>query len=299
MFSSSFATLAPYLTVGTIRIKGSAASLSEALAEVRFDPRVVQLTSRDAFLSHHRDVLRLDVDAVPSDSGLLTMRLPHLVESRPGPIETTVSLPLAMRDLYPHEDVGPAMPTTASLRSSDTSRVIATAGGSPGKSSGGRAWGAEITAVWSDIAVDTEHTYSYPAFIRLDSVGPGPVPVHSEVTLVADPNLVGLTLTSAFVGDTPAKGSRSAPSVSAEELSDGVTRVVLFEALAAGKSLSLAIDAVAAASPVSARELTYSRCTFQGPGDPDLFQRCTGLETATALSASAHPRDPAAISGTN
>jgi hypothetical protein len=157
-----------------------------------------------------------------------------------------------------------------------------------------------VAAVWDALIVDVsakDDAYSYPAFVRVTSVGPADIPRGTRITLRMDAQLTQLRSIATYRGDDPAD---AVEVVRTEAVEDGAHTIVLTltEPIPASKSLSISTAVAAPRTLQASKDVFYARVSVEGPEPGSPLQRVTGSETAIAVTRSGAPRPAAAFTGT-
>ena len=296
---ASFDQVQSFLEVKAVSIRASRALLSGATLGISFDARLSCL--KDGYPESFAS-LRGKQDSIGASSttpGSVEILLPTDTGLENEMITMLVSVPLVRRELYPTENIGPVYGTAAKVIARGATEPFATAKAPSPAVLTGDIWGTELTAIWSHVSATDTHRYSYPAFIRLDSIGPSSIPSGTQVRIIADSTIVRLTVADTFLGDKAETGG-SPTVVTSESLASAViTTVTLSEPLIAGQSLSIAVIPAPGLASLPAETVTFARTWTESAQDRSPLQRTTGRETAAAVSDSGVPLATSAYIGKN
>lgn len=133
-----------------------------------------------------------------------------------------LSLPLTAIDRYPNEGLDTPMSLSlviASIEGTELARVEWAVTEAPAPVV---AWGAEVTAIWTDTQVVNGGTnestrYRYPAALQCSSVGPASIPVGSTFTVEMD----GSVISSCGVGQIRTSAISASPTAELATLDAG------------------------------------------------------------------------------
>jgi len=303
VFDAAYTSAFPFAELMGVTISGDLSLLNGSTLEVDYDPRVMSPTSADSVAaSGIRTTHELAVvggDGRDGDTATLSMALPAL--DRSSDMEQraiTVGVPLKRTADYPNDAVADPRPTRVRVRTdaASTGAELTVVPDHPDAVSGS-AWGGSIAVVWDDLLVgdrDGSDRYSYPAYIRLNSVGPGDVPTGTQVSIAVDASICVLEITDVFAGDDPLQTVRTTQATTSDS---GATTIVLTlqQALATGATLSIALSAHPTPITDDPRDISMARVSLCGPIHSDPLQRVTGAESASAVSESGRPRVAAAF----
>lgn len=290
VFNPDFTTASPFSEVFGCQISGPRSAISGATITVAFDARVSAFTDQEVVFSglEKSTIVSLPVVGVP---GSFTFVVPTVGEGS-AEIVTQLALPLRKTLGYPNENIAPVEPTVITVTPLNGSAPMMLTASPVDAATTGLAWGVVAAPIWAEAMVNRAEssTYSYPAFLKLDSVGPGPIPVGTTLTISADAALVSsLTVESIFVDDDRVV---LAESKATQALVDGmlVTTIVLVQPVAPFGSLTVELSAVARAAPARIDHISYCMVAVSPAGERSPLQRVTGSETVVPVSDSGVPR---------
>lgn len=303
IFDPQYASVLPYAELFAVEVSGDAAALTGSVIEVDFDSRVASPVDGGSVLRAGRQMLHLPVTVSGSaDSGTLTIPLPTLEGSTTGVHENvTVGIPLNRTARFPNDAVdGPRASVIRIRNRSDRVTNEMTVLADPPAPVTGSVWGASVAVVWDDIALRGDHSagrYSIPAFVRVDSIGPGAVPAGTQIVVDVDAALVRLVVDQVFAGDDPLDVLEVDQTVTTNG-GARTTALTLRDPLPARSSLSIALSAVATPSVAELRDLNFARVSVTGSIPSNPLQRVTGSEAASPVSDSGRPRADSAFTST-
>ncbi len=261
-------------------------------AEFNFDPRIFEPNSEVALFDNTSvTVVPTEISSLGDGSSSLRFTLEHGLGPAAAGNSISFGLPLALRDLYPAENVGPILPLTLSLSP--------TGGGAPSrtqwiplpKAVNVLPWGIELSAGWSELKVTQggkELVYRAPMLIRVDSVGPSSVPAGTVLTVVTDRRIVAsLGVKSVVLDNVVAPElivSSSAKSEDALQL-----EIVLGQELAAGSALEVWLQSTPVAEAPKVSSIRFTSVTATNPADLTRPERSTGKQSIVDFTSSGSP----------
>lgn len=187
-----------------VELAGFASGSANLDVTVAFDPRLLDvvgdviLAANDAVWTARATPL-VDASGRVSSLSFSVARPSERARSKPS---TVVSLPLRPRPLYPVENLGVPTPFTIVARRPDTAQTRTYSWSAPTSTSTVAVWGAVVSAGWS--ATDgVNGTYRLPSALRVESVGPLPVPCGTLLTIDLDAAIVGSCSVTAALLESP------------------------------------------------------------------------------------------------
>jgi len=253
-----------------------------------YDPRV--------FIAGDRAVVTQDLtltQSVPvstaTQGSLAVATFAMTLATRDRPIDLTVALPMRARQLFPLEDVGPALPITVAVADGAAAARSFTATSSSSPQAPVSAWALELYGIWTHVDVrqkgsgKTVFHYRHPVGVEVVSLGPGPSPADAAVSLAVDSRII-----------EGYRGSRRDPQGQHEQWATtaSASGEVLNTVVPVGRSLSsgerLRIDFTPTertARPLisTLRNATLSVVSSQAPGS---WRRATPNDTVVDLTPS-------------
>ncbi len=303
LFDASYTSALPFAELLGVTICGDQSLLNGSTLEVDYDPRVMSPTSAASVAaSGTRTTRQLAVvggNEGNGDTARLSIALPAFDQGADAEQRTlTVGVPLTRTANYPDDAVESPRPTGVRVRT-DTGATGAELTVVPASTVPvtGPVWGGSVAVVWDEIATGgkgASNRYSYPAYVRVSSVGPGDVPIGTQVAIAVDADRCLLEITGVYAGDDPLQAVRTAETTASDS---GATTILLTlqQALTTGATLSIAISAQSIPAAGDPQNINMARVSLWGPVHNDPLQRVTGAESATAVSESGWPRAASAF----
>jgi hypothetical protein len=299
LFDTEFTEAYPFVEVLGVTVRGPQSQISNARLDVIFDPRVLSISSLASTITYGRHSVRQPIlDRTDEHGGLLSIKLPDLGYDEAA--DMTVALPLTRHALYPNDAVDRARATVVKLIDERQNEVLAVSTAHPDSDPiPGAMWGTLVTAVWDSFTVTgggNAFDYSYPAFIRVTSVGPSAIPRGARLTVRLDARLAMLRNVAAYGGDDAA----NAVEVLRDESNEEGARTVSFtltEPIPATAALTVAADIAPSRIASGEQDVVFATVSIEGPVPGSPLQRVTGSESAVAVSQSGVPRHAAAFIG--
>lgn len=281
----------PFEELRALSVCGPADQISGSVVVVTFDARTSSVTGDETSVQIGGSSHQVAVQSSSADqTGELRLQLPRLARTERD-VQVDVTIPLRRTATFPDDAVEGPVGTTVQVRSATRGTVLATSLSPTPPAVPGRAWGAQLAAVWQSFVLDgTTGEYAVPAFVRVTSVGPGPVPKGTVLRLTFDRRLVRITSLQ-IVSDDGVTRTDDARVVA------GGDEVVLLDDLETGGAVTLAVTAERLALTGVPADVTYASVSIASASGADQLQRITGAETCTALSPSAVPRTSRALTG--
>lgn len=246
------------------RIEGSPGLSRGTEITVRFDPRIYELASRPALTEGGRPlaVSPISVDQAP---GAVTWRIDQDVAA--GQVVVAQFGRLVVRS-YPDDLIRQVAPVLLEVRSSD-GKPLAAQNLSQPLVPQGLPWGVRLGVIWNEMVTEGASMW-LPAVITMHSIGPGPIPAGSGLSLTAEPRLSrSLRLTPMDVEGVEPNVAKRGPLKEA--------RWTLSNDVAPGERVSVA---VAATADKTLRTLNESPVVqFLPPKKSTGWRRQTGLES--------------------
>lgn len=260
-----------------LRVDGWAGPRDELTLTVTYDRRVLDVVPQGVAASDGMawSTGAARVDAAAGDVGTLSVDLRRPAARAQDDELPVVLLPLRARHLYPAENIGAVAPLTVELARAGGRERRASVWQASEQVTSGPVWGAHVSASF----VETAGTYRAPTVVRVESVGPRPVPAGSLVRIEVDHAVTGLTVASAEVDGVVVE--------LAGRLQPGLVTSVLevpVPPLAAGSELLLHLEATGAGSP-GADQAAASVRVVVPPGAPG-HVRATGAMLAADVTTS-------------
>ena len=268
-----------------LRVDGWAGPRDVLTLTVTYDRRVVEVVPQGVAASDGMawSTGATRVDAPAGDVGTLTVEVLRPAARAQDDELPVVLLPLRARHLYPAENIGAVAPLTVELSRAGRRERRAYVWKAPEQVTSGPVWGAHVSASF----VETAGAYRAPAVVRVESVGPQPVPAGALVRVEVDHAVTGLTVASAEVdGVVVDLTGRLQPGLVTSVLE------VPVPPLAAGSELTLQLEAAGAGSARGDSAAASVRVVVP-PGTPG-HVRATGAMLAadvTSSGASLHVAD--------
>ena len=249
------------------RIEGSPGLARGTQITVRFDPRIYELASRPALTESGRPLAMSPIDG-NGEPGAATWRIDQDVAA--GQVVVAQFGRLVVPS-YPDDLIRQVAPVLLEVQSSD-GRPLAAQTLSQPLVQQGLPWGVRLGVIWNEVITESASVW-LPAVITMHSIGPGPIPAGSGLSLTAEPRLSrSLRLTSLDVGGLEPKVANRGPLKEA--------RWTLSNDVAPGDRVSVA---VAATADKSLRALHESPVVqFLPPKKSPGWRRQTGLESISA-----------------
>lgn len=291
LFGSGHQGSLPFEELRGISLSGPADQISAAVVVIIFDPRISSVTGDETSVQIDGSSHEVPVQSSRDEqTGELRLQLPRITGSyRDAQVE--VAIPLRRTASFPDDAVEGPVGTTIEVRTAERGTVLATSLPPTPLTVAGRAWGAQLAAVWQSFVLDgSAGEYAVPAFVRLSSVGPGPVPPGTVLRLAFDRRLVRITSLRVVSDDGITRTDDA-------RIEAGGGQVVLLDDLETGGALTLALTAEPLSLIGVPADVTYASVSIAGASGADQLQRITGAETCTALSPSAVPRTSRALTG--
>lgn len=300
VFDPTLSTAQPFVEVLGVVVTASQELTSRARLEVDYDSRVSSATADSASVTRGATVLRRSTVPQADDVlGTLALDLHGLGSEETN--EVTVALPLSRHVRYPTDTVREPRPTRLRLVDREDGSLLASATAEPNSAPvAGEVWGATVAAVWDHVSVAVPgrvSDYAYPAFIRVDSVGPSAIPHGTRIRLELDQQFISRCSVTAFRGDE----TENRVTVHLTQAVENGTQVVnasLHDSIEASGSLSLAVTVSPSKHEPTGGDVVYAKVSIEGPDPSSPFQRVTGAETAVAVTTSGAPRSATAFTGT-
>lgn len=296
---------AGFTSEDTIRRPGSivlsnidAESLSLSL---EFDPRLYDV-SDGVTLTNDDGTLYIETPALTVISPSRSVLTFQIDAAAMGQDDAEVSIPLAPADRYPAEDLAPVTDTTVTVSSAGDA-VVRETWGTISSTPLSRAWGAEVSAGWADVAVSqagATRQYRVPTVIRCRSIGPQAIPERAVVTVTLDGAITSPpVLTSVMIDDEPAELARFGTSLRR----DGgayLFDVTTPDEVAAQSTLMLVfVDPVRRGrTEPRVDSLHMATVTLRAPENAAERRRTTTSDSAVDISSSGNPLAPDAATGT-
>lgn len=300
VFDPTLSTAQSYVEVLGVVVTASRELTSRARLEVDYDSRVSSATADSAAVTRGTSVLRRPTVEQDDDSlGTMALDLHGLGSNKTS--EVTVALPLSRHVRYPTDTVREPRPTRLRLVDSEDGSLLASATAEPNSAPvAGEVWGATVAVVWDHVSVampSRDSDYAYPAFIRVDSVGPTAIPQGTRIRLELDQQIISRCSVRAFRGDETEDGA-TVHLTEAVENGTQVVNATLHDSIEALDSLSLAVTVSPSKHAPTGGDVVYAKASIEGPEPSSPFQRVTGAETAVAVTTSGAPRSATAFTGT-
>ncbi|MDD1386407.1 hypothetical protein [Curtobacterium poinsettiae] len=299
LFDTEFTAAYPFVEVLGVTVRGPQSQISNARLDVIFDPRVLSISSLASTVTCGRhSVSQPILDRTDEHGGLLSIKVPDLGYDEA--VDMTVALPLTRHALYPNDAVDTARATVVKLIDGRQNEVLAVSTANPDTAPvPGATWGTLVTAVWNSFAVagrGNAFDYSYPAFIRVTSVGPSAIPRGARLTVRLDARLATVRNVAAYGGDDPANTIEVLRDESNEDGARTVS-LTLTEPIPATEALTIAANVAPSHIASGAQDVVFATVSIEGPVPGSPLQRVTGSESAVAVSQSGAPRHAAAFVG--
>ncbi|GIG40918.1 hypothetical protein [Cellulomonas phragmiteti] len=185
-----------------LRLGGYAGARDVLTLTVTFDRRVLEVTPQAVAAA---DGLGWSTGAArvvetAGDAATLRVEVPRpaaRARTGEGPV---VLLPLRPRRLYPAENVGRVVPLTVELSRDGGRERRSRVWRAPETLTPGPVWGVEVSAAF---AASTTTPTRVPTAVRVESVGPHPVPAGSLVRVETDRAVSGLAVAEATLDGVP------------------------------------------------------------------------------------------------
>jgi len=269
-------------------ISGPVAALSGGTVVIRYDARVSTLSSSCSVVQVGRatHVILMDAD---TRAGVVRLQLPAISGTAPSG-GVVVSVPLRRSAAFPADGIDAPAGTTIEVLSAAgpmLTRSLPTA--APPVT--GTAWGGQLAAVWQPVTLPGNNQYAVPAFLRISSVGPGPIPAGTHLQVTVDPRLARITTLRLL--DATGTARRAGTITHHADRST----VTLLSPIAADDAVTVMVTAAPNAARTLPTDVHFAAASLTASNYPDPWQRSTGAETITALSASGTPRTPDAFTG--
>ena len=284
-FDTEFSQAMPWLQTLSLNFSGSTSRIVGTKLSMSFDNRTSQWTGSPAIWRQDSDLIELQTRMAPSNSSqdVLEITFPEKIADVTGDSSAfQLYIPLAAGALYPNENIGPVTPSLVKVENIPGLEisVIPT---TPVQT--GLAWGAEVSAIWDRVDIKGLG-YSVPQVIRVQSVGPGPIPSGSLLNISADNAIVtSLDFRSITLSSTGANFSVSQLD-NAQNLANSVHKTLVFDQVVQpGISVMIAVDSKASTATPTSRDLSFSTVEFIGNGDK-VFARQTDRYAISRVTSS-------------
>jgi hypothetical protein len=289
LFSADFSTTHS-VRIGTlIRLAADPALPAGTSVTVQYDPNLTSEAPGVILEAGRARELPTTVVNIDERTSRATVIIPRVIGRDAESLDLAV--PLSTRELYPGDNYGrPAdiivetrTPAGAVARST-ISRTADVAAVQP--------WGVDIACGWTAVAVTDAgrpSTYRFISHVRVESVGPFPVPPGLKVTVQADARVVHSTT----VGSVTTEGE-TLPQTQYRVSSgteDGVagTEILFAPELAAGAAWTLALESEMAPDREIGEGVVFARAFAAASDSTSRPERSTGRRLSIAISDSGRP----------
>ncbi|NYE95611.1 hypothetical protein FHU41_001861 [Psychromicrobium silvestre] len=270
-----------------IDFSGKISKLGGTRLIINFDNRVARWTGIPAIWTHGGNPAEVSSHTTGTPNPMmdqLQINLPaQLSDIAPGAAAAQLYLPLDTLPLYPLDNIAPVNPTKIEVEALPKFLLVCTAtipeiAGTP--------WGAELSAVWARLNLSGKG-YSVPRSVRIQSVGPGPIPAGTLLKFTGDSGVVAsLDLGSAVLTETGAPfptvirtGSKKLPNSLHREL-------ILKQDIPAKTSITLNLISTTNQQKLSDRDVSFATVELIATKGKSALVRQTGRYSLSRVTSS-------------
>ncbi|MWV75007.1 hypothetical protein [Rathayibacter rathayi] len=287
---------------------------------IQFDGRLFAAddTAMLSYLDKYETASTVITLADPPALSSVTYDIPDIFNGT-STASTTILFPLTVVDRYPEEGVDHPLPLILTILARDGSELARAEWLPDDTRVPVSAWGAEVTAVWSETGVvdgvkTTVSKYRYPSTICCMSTGPHPIPAGSTLAIELDSLVlescavqrIATIASTASAATTIAPGDLGIAVVSPLtqapwpatsylvmlEETEGRLRmtITLNDEVPAGAAVEVTLRAVEIPAIPVITSVTYASAFLAGPAQDGYWQRATRKYLVTDLTGSGTPR---------
>jgi hypothetical protein len=242
--------------------------------QVTYDARVFEVSS-PMVMTAQRVVKAVAETNQTADTGQVAFRVDQRFGGDAG--DVGVLVPLAVRRLYPGENIGRFAAPMLRVEMPD-GRTVTAELAAPLVETPVAPWGVEVSGAWTDIPVregKTAKSYRVPALVQVRSVGPGAVPAGASMTLNVDRAVVlGCVVVAVTLDGSPVDPAGFAP-VSSQEGDAYRAAVTIPAEIEAGSVLEMTFE-ISGAEGARLDGIVFARAVVEGVSTAERPERVTG-----------------------
>lgn len=272
-FTAGHTSAVPWKLPMVLSVHAAGEVLKGARIEIGWDARLASATSETVIVANDTE---MSVVAATVKAGQLEFMWPSDMDATSKRTQYQCVLPIRRSDLFPFDSLDSVRTAGAVVHFRNSRAPLEVIAVPDAAAAQGLAWGASLSVLWGP--QDPGTSASFPSVIRVESVGPAPIPAEAIVEIAVDVSKVAsLQFVSVLANSDE---SKQLPALVESRTSAGVysLRVTLPQALAAGSALRLNFEGAPSLMRSESMPAT-AVATFVAPPGTSAMQRHTGAET--------------------